>query len=110
VNSWINLTALWKIVVIGLLAGAGLPALFALGLRALSPRTQAAGAAAGAGAGTAPIGDGGEGIGSSGSGTSAAGDGQTVSSGPLGIAVAGLCFLVVLAAIGWGIYSIVHNS
>ena len=29
-NSWINLTALWKIVVIGLLAGAGLPALFAM--------------------------------------------------------------------------------
>ena len=44
--SWINLTALWKIVVFGLLAGAGLPAIFALGLLALSKgsRTQAAGA------------------------------------------------------------------
>jgi len=34
--SWINLSALWKIVVYGLLAGAGLPALFAIGLRTLS--------------------------------------------------------------------------
>ena len=39
--SWINLSALWKIVVFGLIAGAGLPALFAGGLYALSwgPRT-----------------------------------------------------------------------
>ena len=28
-NDWINLTALWQIVVVGLIAGAGLPALFA---------------------------------------------------------------------------------
>ena len=34
--SWINLSALWKIVVFGLIAGAGLPALFAGGLYALS--------------------------------------------------------------------------
>ena len=39
--SWINLSALWKILVFGLIAGAGLPALFAGGLYALSqgPRT-----------------------------------------------------------------------
>jgi len=37
-NSWINLSAIWRIVVVGLLAGAGLPALVAVGLRALSPR------------------------------------------------------------------------
>src|SRR5580658_5538429 len=45
--SWINLNALWKIVVFGLLAGAGLPALFAIGLRSLSmpgSRVQTAGA------------------------------------------------------------------
>ena len=45
--SWINLSALWKIVVFGLLAGAGLPALFALGLRSLAmpgARVQTAGA------------------------------------------------------------------
>ena len=34
--SWINLSALWKIVVYGLVAGAGLPAMFAIGLRALA--------------------------------------------------------------------------
>jgi hypothetical protein len=83
-SQWINLTALWKIIVIGLLAGAGLPALFAIGLRALNTRPQA---------------------------TSAEGDGQVaVSGGVLGMAAAALCFAVVLAAIGWGIYSIVHNS
>lgn len=45
--SWINLSAIWKIVVFGLLAGAGLPALFAIGLRALvmpGSRVQTAGA------------------------------------------------------------------
>ena len=43
--SWINLTALWKIIVFGLIAGAGLPALFAGGLYTLSlgpNRTRAA--------------------------------------------------------------------
>ena len=32
--SWINLSALWKILVFGLVAGAGLPALFAVGIEA----------------------------------------------------------------------------
>ena len=99
VNSWINLNALWKIIVIGLLAGAGLPALFAVGLRALAPRAGTAGSAqggAGAGAG-------------SGSG---AGSGADAGASPdlLGKVIAGLCFAAVLAAMGWGIYSIVHNS
>ena len=47
--SWINLTALWKIIVFGLIAGAGLPALFAGGLYTLSlgpNRTRAAAAGA----------------------------------------------------------------
>ena len=45
-NSWIDLTALWKIVVFGLIAGAGLPAIFAVGLSALAqgPKAQTAGA------------------------------------------------------------------
>ncbi|MFD7448660.1 hypothetical protein [Kitasatospora sp. NPDC059827] len=43
-NSWVNLDALWRIVVVGLLTGAGLPALFALGLRLLNP-TRAEGSA-----------------------------------------------------------------
>jgi hypothetical protein len=78
--SWINLTAVWKIVVFGLIAGAGLPALFALGLLSLSrgPRARAAGA-----------------------------DSDVVVGGnPVGIIVAGLCFLIVLAAIGWCIYEV----
>lgn len=78
--SWINLMALWKIVVFGLVAGAGLPALFAVGLFSLSkgPRTQTAG-----------------------------GDSDVVAGGnPVGMVLASLCFLVVLAAIGWGIYEV----
>jgi len=78
--SWINLSAIWKIVVYGLIAGAGLPALFAVRLYSLSrgPKTQTAGA-----------------------------DSDVVVGGnPLGILVAALCFLVILAAIGWGIYEV----
>jgi hypothetical protein len=78
--SWINLAALGKIVGIGLLAGAGLPALFALGLLSLSKggRTQTAG-----------------------------GDSDVVVGGnPAGIAVAALCFLIVLAAVALGIYEV----
>ena len=82
-NSWINLSAIWKILVFGLIAGAGLPALFATGLYALSrgPRLQTAGAD------------------SEDSGTLAGG------SVP-GMVIAAICFLIVLAAIGWGIYEI----
>ena len=35
-DTWINLNALWKICVIGLIGGAGLPVIFAVGLRLLS--------------------------------------------------------------------------
>ena len=85
--SWINLSALWKIVVFGLIAGAGLPALFAGGLYTLSwgPRT---GKVATAGA------DGG-------------GDSDALVGGNvLGMALAAIAFLIVLAAIGWGIYEV----
>ncbi len=78
--SWINLTAIWKIVVFGLVAGAGLPALFAVGLFSLSkgPRAQTAGA-----------------------------DSDVLVGGSLaGMVIAAVCFLVVLAAIGWGIYEV----
>lgn len=73
-NSWINLDALWKIVVIGLLAGAGLPALFAVGLRALAPAPGA----------------------------------RALSLSAR--AAAALCFAAVLAAMAWGVYSIVHGG
>jgi hypothetical protein len=78
--AWINLDAIWKIVVFGLLAGAGLPALFAIGLLALSkgPRTANVGP-----------------------------DSEEVYGGSMaGAIAAGLCFLVVLAAVAWAIYEV----
>ena len=83
--SWINLTALWKIVVFGLIAGAGLPALFAGGLYALSlgPRTRVAGA----------------------DGTTTDSD-VLVGGNVLGMVLAAIAFLIVLAAIGWGVYEV----
>jgi hypothetical protein len=83
--SWINLSALWKIVVYGLIAGAGLPALFAGGLYSLSlgpNRARAAGADGGA-------------------------DSDVLVGGSvIGIVLAVLAFLIVLAAVGWSIYEI----
>jgi hypothetical protein len=79
--SWINLSALWKILVFGLLAGAGLPALFAIGLRALAApggRVQTAGT-----------------------------DSDHVYGGNvLGLIIAAICLLIILAALGWGIYEV----
>jgi hypothetical protein len=79
--SWINLTALWKILVFGIIAGAGLPALFAVGLYSLSlgGKTRTADGA----------------------------DSDSLLGGSVaGMAAAALCFLIVLAAIGWGIYEV----
>lgn len=79
---WIDLSALWKIVVFGVIAGAGLPALFAIGMYSLSrgPKLRAAGAD---------------------------GDSDALVGGSvMGMAVAAICFLIVLAAIGWGVYQI----
>jgi hypothetical protein len=83
VSSWINLKAIWEILVVGLLAGAGLPALVALGLLALSPSPGPRAA----------------------SGTAVA-----ARPNPVRVAVAALCFAVVLAAIGYGIYLIVKSG
>lgn len=108
VNSWINLTALWKIVVIGLLAGAGLPALFAVGLRMLAPRAGTAGVAEVA-AGSAEAGT------STGAGTgtgTSAGTGTGTAEPEAGLpakVAAGLCFAAVLAAMVWGVYSIFEH-
>jgi hypothetical protein len=83
--AWINLTALWKIVVFGLIAGAGLPALFAGGLYALSqgPRTRLVGA----------------------DGTTTDSD-ALVGGSVIGMVLAAIAFLIVLAAIGWGVYEV----
>lgn len=82
-HDWIDLTALWQIVVVGLLVGAGLPAVFALGLRALAffGRARAGGES-----------------------------GEVVTASPTGLVLGGLCFLVVLAGIGGGIYFIVAGG
>jgi hypothetical protein len=82
--SWINLTALWKIVVFGIIAGAGLPSLFAAGLFSLSrgPRTARA---AGAGGEDSDV---------------------LIGGSVVGMVIAAICFLIVLAAIGWGIYEV----
>jgi hypothetical protein len=85
--SWINLSALWKIIVFGLVAGAGLPALFAGGLYALSlgpNRARAATAGADGGADSDVL----------------------VGGSVLGMVLAAIAFLIVLAAIGWSIYEI----
>jgi hypothetical protein len=82
-QNWINLSALWRIVVIGLLAGAGLPAVFALGVRALAAAQQPAG--------VGPVHD------------------RVVRGGTARVGAA-LCFAVVVAAIGYGIYLIVSST
>jgi hypothetical protein len=79
---WINFTALWQIVVLALVAGAGLPALFAIGLRALALN------GGGASAGTDTSSD------------------KLYGGNPVGLIAGGICFLIVLGAIGWGIWQI----
>ncbi|HSZ40572.1 MAG TPA: hypothetical protein VK817_11490 [Trebonia sp.] len=79
-NSWIPLNDLWKVVVFGLIAGAGLPALFAAGLYSLSkgPRIRAAGT-----------------------------DSDVLVGGSvIGALIAAICFLAILAAVGWGVYEV----
>jgi hypothetical protein len=83
-NQWIGYKALWEIVVVGLLAGAGLPALFAIGMRVL---------------GTPGKGH-----------PSAAGSDELVGGNPAAMAIAALCFLVVLGAVGYAIYIIVASG
>lgn len=81
-SSWINLHAIWNIAWAGVLLGAGLPALFAVGLLALDyDETDQAVA----------------------SGTAA------VTRNPARVAAAGLCFAVVVAALAWGVYYIVNG-
>jgi hypothetical protein len=82
VPPWINFSALWQIVVLALIAGAGLPALFAIGLRALALTG----------------GDGAQAADSS--------SDKLYAGNPVGLIAGGVCFLIVLGAIGWGIWQI----
>ena len=85
--SWINLTALWKIVVFGLIAGAGLPALFAgrpvLAVARAEPRT-----------------------GGPRESTATSTPTWLVGGSIVGMVLAAIAFLVILAAIGWCVYEI----
>jgi len=90
--SWINYQALWKIVVYGLIAGAGLPALFAVGLRALAwPGARVQSAIAGAGGGTAGA---------------PADDDHLYGGNVLGLIIAVIIALAILAALGWSVYEV----
>jgi hypothetical protein len=85
-TSWINLDAVWKIIVLGLICGAGLPAVFAIGLRLLSLPAV--------GTGTMPASD----------------EDDRIYFGNVGGAIgAAVCFAIVLAAIALGIYWIVTS-
>ncbi len=84
-DKWINLNALWKICVVGLICGAGLPAIFAIGLRLLSLP----------GRGVAAVSE----------------DDEQIYFGNVAGAIgAGVCFVIVLVAIGLGIFWIVSSS
>lgn len=73
--------SLWQVILVGLVLGAGLPALFALGLRLL-------------GAGTT---------------TTADESGTTSTRSPLHVAAAGACFVIVVVAIVTGILFIMAD-
>jgi len=85
--------ALWQVLLVGLLRGAGLPALFALGMRSLSTgRTVTVGA--GVGGGSLRDGEGAD------------------SSKPsaLGLAGAVVCFSIVVLAVAFGIVVIIFGK
>ena len=80
-------------MLLALVAGAGLPALFAVGLRALAmPGGTKAGDGATAGDGVMA--------------TAGGGPFRIIGGNPVRMVAAGLCFLIVLGAIGWGIWAI----
>jgi len=87
------LDSLWQVLVVGLLLGAGLPALFALGLRSLNAgRTTATVTAGGGGA------------------RYAAGDDDGSKPSPLGLAGAIVCFTILIAAVAFGIVVIIFGK
>jgi len=91
--SWINLNALWKILVVGLLAGAGLPAVFAIGMWALNLGRKPATVSATTGSAEVPRKE------------------ESILGGSsAGLAIGVVCFLIFLAGIGAGIYYIVSGA
>jgi hypothetical protein len=86
--------ALWQVLLVGLLLGAGLPALFALGLRSLNTGrtvTVGAGSAGLAARGYAP-------------------NGETSKPSALGLAGAVVCFAILILAVAFGIVVIIFGN
>jgi hypothetical protein len=83
-NLSLALQAAWKILLVGLILGAGLPTLFAAGIRSMA------------------YGQGGE--------AEVHASGAAPVAHPLGRAIAGLCFLIVLLAVALGITYIVATG
>ena len=94
-SSWIDLNALWKIVVVGLLAGAGLPAVFAIGMWALNLGRKPATVPAASGSPDVPRRVESESI---------------LGGSSAGLVVGAACFLIFLAGIATGIYYIVSGA
>jgi hypothetical protein len=88
------LHSLWQVLAVGLLLGAGLPALFALGMRSLDTgRTVTVGA----GSPTA-------------GGSSVRGGMDTSKPSALGLAGAVICFSIVVLAVVFGIVVIIFGK
>ncbi|PJI86633.1 hypothetical protein [Luteimicrobium subarcticum] len=84
-SQYIDLAALGRVVLVSLLVGAGLPALFAVGIKMLAPAAPPQQGAPGtAVAATRPS--------------------------PARLLVASVCFGIVLAAIAWGVWYIAAGS
>jgi hypothetical protein len=84
------LDALWQVLLVGLLLGAGLPALFALGLRSLNTGRVASTVTAGGGARYA--------------------DDSASRPRAAGLAGAVICFTVLVAAVLFGIVVIIFGK
>lgn len=82
-SDYIDLTVVGKVIAAGLLFGAVLPLVFATGLRALSADTG---------------------------GTASYRSGFQVTRRPAALGLAAVCFAVVAASVGFGIYLIMHKS
>ena len=85
-----SLDALWQVLLVGLLLGAGLPALFALGLRSLNTGRVVSTVSAGGGAGYA-------------------GESSSKPS-PAGLIGAVICFTIIIAAVLFGIVVIIFGK
>ena len=78
------LHSLWQVLVVGLLLGAGLPALFALGIRALNTKRTVV--------------------------TVRASDGESSKPSPVALATASLCFGLCILAVLCGIAVILYGK